>query len=53
MSVPTLCTHVQLSYWTSSEICSVSDAKVRGVLIEKFIEVAKVSYGYLLFHCLK
>lgn len=36
--------HQQLSYWVSSEICTFDDAKVRGQIIEKFIEVAKVRY---------
>ena len=33
---------IQVSYWVASEICSVHDARVRGALIEKFIEIAKV-----------
>ena len=32
----------QVSYWVASEICCVDDARLRGVLLEKFIEVAKV-----------
>ena len=37
-----VCVYVQLSFWVCSEIISIKDAKVRGLLIEKFIEVAKV-----------
>ena len=37
-----LVSFLQLSFWISSEICSLKDAKTRGILIEKFIEVAKV-----------
>ena len=33
---------LQVSYWVASEICSISDPRARGALIEKFIEVAKV-----------
>jgi hypothetical protein len=32
-----------VSYWVASEICSIQDAKMRGALIEKFIEMAKVA----------
>ena len=39
----------QVSYWVASEICCVEDARLRGILIEKFIEVAKVS---LLVSCI-
>ena len=34
----------------ASEICCVNDAKLRGALIEKFIEVAKVQYLCLYYH---
>ena len=33
----------QVSYWVASEICCVEDARIRELLIEKFIDVAKVS----------
>ena len=33
---------IQVSYWVASEICSISDPRARGALIEKFVEVAKV-----------
>ena len=41
---------LQLSYWICSEICSVRDAKTRGLLIEKFIDVARVRF-YKILHC--
>ena len=33
---------LQVSYWVASEICCVEDARLRVILLEKFIEVAKV-----------
>lgn len=35
---------LQVSYWVASEICCVEDSRLRGILLEKFIEVAKVIY---------
>ena len=37
----------QLSYWVSSEVCSTPDPHSRGAIIEKFIEVAKVRWGWM------
>ena len=31
----------KVSYWVASEICCVEDVRLRGILLEKFIEVAK------------
>jgi hypothetical protein len=31
----------KVSYWVASEICCVEDVRIRGILLEKFIEVAK------------
>lgn len=31
----------KVSYWVASEICYVDDVRLRGILLEKFIEVAK------------
>ena len=33
----------KVSYWVASEVCRIKEERVRGAIIEKFVEIAKVN----------